>query len=84
MGGIAGLSFLPRSLKVQGISKSPVKTIFASEALKHAVLHPTAGNPLEQTYIVDVGVETRQNRPVLYKVQAVNGVITPDAGNEAA
>jgi hypothetical protein len=60
---------------IESISKQNVKTIFASEALKTKVLHPDEGSPFDQSYIVDVDVETVHGKPALYKVKDVHGAI---------
>jgi hypothetical protein len=63
---------------IESLSRGSVKLAFASDVMKKLVLHPDAGNPFEHYYIVDVVVETVEDKPVLYKVTQVHeGVHQP-------
>ncbi len=52
---------------IESLSKKPVKVLFASDYLKAQMLF-VEENPFEYAYLVDVMVETVNERPVLYKV----------------
>ncbi len=52
---------------IESILKRPVKAIFASERIKAKMLLETE-NPFKFAYVVDVVVETINDRPTVYKI----------------
>jgi len=52
---------------VESIYSGPVKTIFANEDIKSKILS-SSENLFTRAYIVDVSVETIQNKPAVYKI----------------
>lgn len=56
---------------IESIDPNPVKTIFANEDIKARMLFESQ-NPFTLAYIVDVAIETIDNRPVVYKVLYVH------------
>lgn len=66
---------------VESISKRPVKTAFRNDDIKCQMLFKDE-NPFTQAYVVDVMVESVQDRPVLYTILALHDVIDlPEAGD---
>lgn len=57
---------------IESISPQAVKVVFSPESLKMNMLYKDE-NPFKSAYIVDVMVETIENRPVLYKVVGFHG-----------
>lgn len=57
---------------IESLSPQAVKVIFAPESLKAHVLYKDE-NPFKSGFIVDVMVETIENRPVLYKIVGFHG-----------
>jgi len=57
---------------IESVSPNPVKVVFAQDRLKSVMLYKE-GNPFKSAFIVDVMVETIENRPVLYKVVGLHG-----------
>jgi len=53
---------------IESITTTPLKTIFAFDSLKHEMLFVAQDNPFYYAYIVDVVVDTIQERPVTYKI----------------
>lgn len=53
---------------IESISQLPIKTVFGFENLKHEMLFDSDKNPFKFAYMVDVYVETIQNRPAAYKI----------------
>jgi hypothetical protein len=56
---------------IESIDPKPVKTIFVNEDIKTRVLFESQ-NPFKLAYIVDVAIETIDNRPVVYKILHVH------------
>lgn len=54
---------------IEKISPIPKKIVFENEEIKRAMLH-TAKNPFHLAYVVDVDIETINNKPALYKIVA--------------
>ncbi len=52
---------------IESISSSSIKIEFEEDAIKEAMLHGLE-NPFRSAYVVDVNVETINDRPVLYKI----------------
>lgn len=59
---------------IESLSRSPVKTKFATEEAKARVLG-IEGNIFHHAFVVDVRVETIDERPVLYTVLKLNEVM---------
>lgn len=53
---------------IESVSQLPIKTVFGVESLKHEMLFDSDINPFKFAYVVDVYVETIQNRPAVYKL----------------
>jgi hypothetical protein len=53
---------------IESISPFPLKTIFAFDSLKHEMLFGSQDNPFHYAYVVDVIVDTVQERPAAYKI----------------
>lgn len=64
---------------IEDISNQPKKIIFASDSIKAEMLLK-AENPFRYAYVVDVMVETVQNRPVAYKILHVHDKEILDEG----
>jgi hypothetical protein len=62
---------------IESISPNPVRVIFASGRIKHDMLKIDE-NVFKHAYIVDVEVETIENRPVLYKIVNVHDLLERD------
>lgn len=56
---------------IESIGPLPVKTIFHTDAIKAEMLYVTE-NPFRTAYIVDVQVDTINDKPVIYKVLHVH------------
>ncbi len=52
---------------IESISSKPVKVVFANERIKAAMLRLDE-NIFKHAFLVDVHIETVENRPILYKV----------------
>lgn len=59
---------------IESISPLPVKVVFIDDSLKLQLLYKDE-NPFKSAYIVDVVVETIENKPVLYKVSGFHGLV---------
>lgn len=55
---------------IESVSKFPVKTIFKNDSIKAEIISGPE-NIFQMMYIVDVVVETVDERPVLYKIQHI-------------
>lgn len=53
--------------KIESISPDPIKVLFASEELKSKMVLDEA-NPYQKAFVVDVSVETVNDKPVLYRI----------------
>lgn len=62
---------------IESISSRPVKVVFATEKIKAEMLRLDE-NIFRHAFIVDVHVETVENRPMLYKVMQVHEEIERD------
>ncbi len=56
---------------IESIYPAPVKVIFSTDTLKARMLH-SAENPFNSAYVVDVNVETINDKPMLYKIIEVH------------
>jgi len=56
---------------IESIHKTPVKAIFLNDAIKAQMLY-VPENPFRSAYIVDVQVDTINERPALYKILQVH------------
>lgn len=63
--------------KIESIWRNPVKVLFADDSLKSQVLFDVE-HPFTKGYVVDVVVETVNEKPVLYKVFALHEIIELD------
>lgn len=63
--------------RIESIHKGDVKVRFANDKLKETMLHATPF-PFSRSFVVDVAVETREGRPVLYKVLELHETIDND------
>ena len=52
---------------IESIFHGPVKAIYANETIKAKILS-SSENPFTMAYVVDVAVETIQDRPVMYRI----------------
>lgn len=59
---------------IESVSRLPVKTAFRNDDIKCQMLFKE-GNPFTHGYVVDVMVESIQDRPVLYTILAVHDTI---------
>ena len=57
---------------IESISSRPVKVIFNSDRIKYQMLK-IEENLFDHAFLVDVHVETVENKPVLYKIVEVHG-----------
>jgi len=57
---------------IESIHRGPVKVIFSTDTLKARVLHQDGVNPFNSAYIVDVDVQTIDEKPVVYKIIQVH------------
>jgi hypothetical protein len=64
---------------IESINPKPVKTIFVNEDIKTRVLFESQ-NPFKLAYIVDVAVETIDNKPVVYKILHVHESMETEIG----
>lgn len=64
--------------RIESIWRNPVKVLFADDSLKSQVLFDVE-HPFTKGYVVDVVVETVNEKPVLYKVFALHEVIDLDS-----
>jgi hypothetical protein len=62
--------------KIDSISTGPVRVIFEDDNVKAQILS-NSENPFKLAYLIDVEVETMNERPVLYKVLTLHEVISP-------
>lgn len=60
---------------IESLSKAPVKVVFANDTIKSEMAFMTDKNPMLVGFIVDVIVETVQEKPVLYNIRKVHGVV---------
>lgn len=60
--------------KIESITPKPLKVIFANDDLKQKILEDS-GNFFKYAYIVDVELQTMDNKPVLYKVIEIHDKI---------
>jgi len=58
-------------VKIESIYPGPIKVIFKDESMKAQLLYGT-DNLFTHAYIVDVAVETIDERPMLYRVQKIH------------
>lgn len=56
---------------IESISKNPIKTICATPETKSAMIHDQ-GNFFNTAFLVDVNIETIDDKPVLYKIIKVH------------
>ena len=63
---------------IESISRSPVKTMFQNDELKNEILLKTGQNPFKIAFVVDVIVESIDDKPILYTVQSLVDVIDLD------
>lgn len=61
---------------IESISPKPVKTICATDSLKSAMVMSTA-NPFQEAFLVDVVVETVNEKPALFKVTRLHERFEP-------
>jgi hypothetical protein len=59
---------------IESIAPYPIKVVFMEDTLKTQMLYKDE-NPFKSAYIVDVVVETVDNKPVLYKVVGFHGPV---------
>jgi hypothetical protein len=64
---------------IESVARHPVKTAFRAEALKARMLFKEE-NPFRRAYVVDVMVESVQDKPVLYTILACHDVIDLPTG----
>lgn len=62
---------------IESVCKNPVKTIFANESIKAKILS-ASDNPYTRAYVVDVVVETIQDRPALYRITQMHESFSKD------
>lgn len=60
---------------IESINSMPVKVTFLNDALKNEIAFMKDYNPMLSGFVVDVQVETIQDRPVLYKILKVHDVV---------
>lgn len=60
---------------IESISASPVRTTYATPEAKAKVIG-VEGNPFRNAYVVDVRVETVENKPALYVVLRIHSTIS--------
>jgi len=59
---------------IESVQKQPVRVIFNNQGVKAKMLSGIK-NPFKQAYLVDVSVETMQDRPVIYRIVEFHEVI---------
>jgi hypothetical protein len=65
--------------KVESVYHFPVKVVFANDNIHDAILLMDGNNLLNEMYLVDIRVETVDDKPVLYKILRLHGrFITQD------
>ena len=63
--------------RIESIHQGDIKVRFANDSLKAKMLYDEP-YPFKKAFIVDVAVETVNNKPVLYKVLELHDVIDKD------
>lgn len=59
---------------IESVSRLPVKTIFRNDEIKCEMMFKEA-NPFKRAYIVDVRVDSVQDKPVLYTILALHDTL---------
>lgn len=67
--------------QIDELHNKPLPIVFETDELKSQILHSTE-NPTRQAYLVDVVVQTVNNRPITYKIMALHDKIPLDNEDE--
>ena len=59
--------------KIESVFHLPVRVVFASEDIHQAILLMDDNKLLNEIYLIDVRVETVDDKPVLYKILRLHG-----------